>query len=250
MAGKAPTDTPTRPTCSLKRRSRHSRSLRSSRPWSSSTSPPCRRNALAGQGRKTPLVKTSPGCGSVRVSLRACRRAFCDVSEVRMAQVIIISTGPQGDLHDTGRGHPERAERLRAVERGIRGSDAAEAVVAVPGRPARQDELLRVHRADYLESVSSFVAAGGGAIDPDTRVAPGSWEAALLAAGSGLAAVDALERGEGEAAFVAVRPPGHHATPDTAMGFCLINNVAVTAAALADRGERVLIVDWDVHHGN
>ncbi|HET9075709.1 MAG TPA: histone deacetylase [Acidimicrobiales bacterium] len=167
-----------------------------------------------------------------------------------MAQVIIISSGPQADQHDTGRGHPERAQRLLAVERGISSSDAAEALVAVPGRPARREELLRVHTPGHLDSVSSFVAAGGGAIDPDTRVSTGSWDAALLAAGSGLAAVDALERGEGEAAFVAVRPPGHHATADTAMGFCLLNNVAVTAAALADRGERVLIVDWDVHHGN
>ena len=75
-------------------------------------------------------------------------------------------------------------------------------------------------------------------------------DGALLAAGAGLAAVDALERGEGTAAFCAVRPPGHHAEPDRAMGFCLLNNVAVTAAALRDRGQRVLIVDWDAHHGN
>ncbi len=167
-----------------------------------------------------------------------------------MPRVVVVSSGPQADLHDTGRGHPERAERLRAVERGIYRSDAAEALVQVAPRVARPEELLRVHRSDYLDSISGFVAAGGGAVDPDTTVSGGSWEAAVLAAGAGLAAVEALERGEGDAAFVAVRPPGHHATADTAMGFCLINNVAVAAAALAERGERVLIVDWDVHHGN
>ena len=78
----------------------------------------------------------------------------------------------------------------------------------------------------------------------------GSWTAARLAAGAGLTAIEALDRGEGDAAFCAVRPPGHHATPTEAMGFCLISNVAVAAMALADRGERVLIIDYDAHHGN
>ena len=167
-----------------------------------------------------------------------------------MPQVVIITSGPEADGHDTGWGHPERAERMRAVERGLLRCEAHEALVPVPGRRAERHELLRVHRAEYLDSVSGFVSAGGGDLDPDTHVSPGSWDAALMAAGSGLAAVEALERGDADAAFVAIRPPGHHATPDTAMGFCLINNAAVTAAALAERGERVLIVDWDVHHGN
>ena len=82
-------------------------------------------------------------------------------------------------------------------------------------------------------------------IDADTRVSIRSWEAAVLAAGAGVDAVERLDRGEADAAFVAVRPPGHHATPGRAMGFCLLNNVAITAAALAAKGERVLIVDWD-----
>jgi acetoin utilization deacetylase AcuC-like enzyme len=98
--------------------------------------------------------------------------------------------------------------------------------------------------------MAGFIAEGGGKVDADTRVSSGSWDAARLAAGSGLEAVDRMLAGEAASAFVAVRPPGHHATRDRAMGFCLVNNVAVTAAALADRGQRVLIVDWDVHHGN
>src|SRR5206468_11309651 len=84
----------------------------------------------------------------------------------------------------------------------------------------------------------------------DTAASSGSWRAAVLAAGAGPDAVERLDRGEADAAFIAVRPPGHHALAGRAMGFCLINNVAVTASALAARGERVLIVDWDAHHGN
>jgi acetoin utilization deacetylase AcuC-like enzyme len=164
--------------------------------------------------------------------------------------VIVISSGSAGESHDTGRGHPERAERLRAVERGINQVERDGAVQRRPGRRAVREDLLRVHDPGYIDSVSAFIAAGGGSIDADTRVSPGSWDAALLAAGSGLEAVDLLERGDASSAFVAVRPPGHHATSDQAMGFCLINNVAVTAAALAERDQRVLIVDWDVHHGN
>ena len=91
---------------------------------------------------------------------------------------------------------------------------------------------------------------GGGDLDPDTFAAPGSWETGLRAAGAVLDAVDALRVGDCDVAFAAGRPPGHHAVPDRAMGFCLFNNVAVAAAQLADAGERVAIVDWDVHHGN
>ncbi len=167
-----------------------------------------------------------------------------------MQAVIVISSGPAGEAHDTGWGHPERAERLRAVERGVRTIERDGAVERRPGRAATRAELLRVHEAGYIDRIAEFIATGGGAVDADTRVSSGSWDAALLAAGSGLEAADRLQAGEAEAAFVAVRPPGHHATPDQAMGFCLVTNVAVTAAALADRGERVLIVDWDVHHGN
>ena len=164
--------------------------------------------------------------------------------------VLLLTAGPAADLHDTGRGHPERRERIQAVESGIAEAGLAEAVSRRDGRHATPEELLRVHHPEMLARTEQFVARGGGDIDADTHVSSGSWEAALMAAGSGLAAIEMLDRGEGRSAFVSVRPPGHHATVDTAMGFCLINNVAVAAAALAARGERVAIVDWDVHHGN
>jgi acetoin utilization deacetylase AcuC-like enzyme len=107
-----------------------------------------------------------------------------------------------------------------------------------------------VHDPAYLRALESFCEAGGGKLDPDTFARASSWDAARSVAGAGLEAVDALTRGDGEVAFVVARPPGHHALADRAMGFCLLNNVAVAAAVLANRGERVMIVDWDVHHGN
>ena len=93
-------------------------------------------------------------------------------------------------------------------------------------------------------------AGGGGRLDPDTYASPGSFDAARLAAGAGLTAVTALRAGHGDAAFCAVRPPGHHASATESMGFCMISNVAVVAASLADEGERVMVLDYDAHHGN
>ncbi len=118
--------------------------------------------------------------------------------------------------------------------------------------PAAADltELARVHSVAYLEQLAAFSQTGGGDLDPDTYATVDSWTIARQAAGAGLAAVDALRRADEGLAFVAVRPPGHHALRHRAMGFCLLNNIAVTAAALTAVGERVLIVDWDVHHGN
>ncbi len=153
--------------------------------------------------------------------------------------------------HDPGPGHPERVQRLRAVAEGL---DAA-GVLNDPSnrlepRAATLEELERVHPREYLDRLVAMSGGGGGHLDADTTVGTDSWEAACHAAGAGLAAVDALRAGRASTAFCAVRPPGHHAVPARGMGFCLLNNIAITAAALRAAGERVLIVDWDAHHGN
>jgi len=122
--------------------------------------------------------------------------------------------------------------------------------VVVPSRPAERHELARVHDGWHLDDLARLSQEGGGSIDGDTYATPESWEIATRAAGAGLVAVDGLRAGRADLALVVARPPGHHALADRSMGFCLLNNVAVAAAALADLGERVLIVDWDVHHGN
>ncbi|HEX2154162.1 MAG TPA: histone deacetylase [Acidimicrobiia bacterium] len=157
-------------------------------------------------------------------------------------------THPSGFEHDAGFLHPERPARLRAVMEGIqRAGVALEEVDATPIDP---DDLAIVHDPAYVDAIRRLCAAGGGDLDPDTRASPETWPAALAAAGAGSTAVSRLENGFDGPAMVSVRPPGHHALRDRAMGFCIFNNVAVTAARLRDRGERVAIVDWDVHHGN
>jgi acetoin utilization deacetylase AcuC-like enzyme len=164
--------------------------------------------------------------------------------------MLLVASDPAFEQHDTGPGHPERARRLEAVLRAPGAAGLTDAVRFLDPREATPDELSRVHPADYLEALERFCAEGGGDIDGDTRASIGSWRAGKLAAGAGLAAVEALRRGEGVAAFLAVRPPGHHALASRPMGFCLVNNIAVVAANLAEQGERVLVLDWDAHHGN
>ena len=154
--------------------------------------------------------------------------------------------------HDTGPGHPERAERLSAVHAILDGPDFAALERRSPPR-AEADALGRVHRDEYVRGVLDTVPASGYArLDPDTVVSPGSGEAALRAAGAVVAAVGAVAAGEAKNAFCAVRPPGHHAEPGRAMGFCLFNNVAVGAAHARDQHglRRIAVVDFDVHHGN
>lgn len=163
---------------------------------------------------------------------------------------VLVETHPAFAAHDAGPGHPEGPARLAATLAGIDGLGLGEQVVRVEPRAATRAELARVHEPGFVDALERFCADGGGQIDSDTRAGPGSWEAAVLAAGAGLDAAERLVDGQAEAAFCVVRPPGHHATPRRAMGFCLLNSVAVCAASLAAGGERVVIVDWDAHHGN
>jgi acetoin utilization deacetylase AcuC-like enzyme len=163
--------------------------------------------------------------------------------------MLILVTDPAAGNHVAGPHHPESPQRLTAVLAGAGAPEIRDAIVTVEPRAASRDEVAAVHGPALL-SLLDRVDGTHAQLDPDTAVSPQSVAIAMRAAGAGLTAVAALEAGEGEAAFCAVRPPGHHATPDRSMGFCLVNNVAVTAAALVARGERVVIADFDAHHGN
>jgi acetoin utilization deacetylase AcuC-like enzyme len=148
-------------------------------------------------------------------------------------------------------GHPERPDRIRALEASMSGAGWFGCVVEDAPRVAR-DVLLGVHPASHVNAIQELCEAGGGAIDADTFAVPATFEAASRAAGGAVALVDALLGDEADFGVSALRPPGHHAERDRAMGFCFFNNVAVAArhAVSAHGLERVLIVDWDVHHGN
>jgi acetoin utilization deacetylase AcuC-like enzyme len=149
-------------------------------------------------------------------------------------------------------GHPENANRLRAIVAHLKSSGMLAQLEDVPIRDATPDDLALVHAPALIDQVAAVAASGGQHwLDVDTYVVDRSYEAALRSAGGVLTAVDAVLEADIESAFCLVRPPGHHATPTRAMGFCLFNNVAVAAAhALAQGLERVAIVDFDVHHGN
>ncbi|MEM6731397.1 MAG: histone deacetylase [Myxococcota bacterium] len=146
-------------------------------------------------------------------------------------------------------GHPERRARLEAVGRAIRATEGLHPLETVR---ATDDQLVAVHPKSHLERVTQVAADGGGSFDPDTYVTPASDDVARLAAGSLCHAVDAVVRDEIDTAWSFVRPPGHHATADVPMGFCLYNSVAIAArhAQRAHGVSRVLVLDWDVHHGN
>jgi len=155
--------------------------------------------------------------------------------------------------HDTGVGHPERPERIESVIGRLRACGAWSELARLEANECSTGALARVHDAAYVERVRADVSRGARVLDEgDTRVSADSWRAALGSAGGALDAVTRVWRGEWRNAFVATRPPGHHAEHAEAMGFCVFNNVAVAAAHLIEElgVERVAIVDWDVHHGN
>lgn len=155
--------------------------------------------------------------------------------------------------HDTGWGHPEHVGRIRAIPRALRDDpDLFQALQHIEARHAQTEELALAHDRSYIRSVQRVVEVGGGSLDADTVASEGSWDAATAAAGAVLDAVDLAVKGTAVRSFCAVRPPGHHALRDRAMGFCLFGSVAIGARyGRARHGlERVLIVDWDVHHGN
>ncbi len=154
--------------------------------------------------------------------------------------------------HLTPPGHPERPDRLRAVAEAL-DDDAFDGLERVTPQPADPAVFALAHPQSYLDRVrSSIPETGLASIDADTSASPKSWEAVQYAVGAALEAVDAVFEDGADNAFVAARPPGHHAEKTTAMGFCLVNNIAIAARYAQEKygAERVAIVDWDVHHGN
>ena len=151
-------------------------------------------------------------------------------------------------------GHPERPERLVAVSAGVADGarEASVELLTATAEPIGDPILTLVHRTAHVAALDALEARGGGWLDPDTYVGPGSMLAARLAAGASVAAAQAVAREEVEVAFAVVRPPGHHAGAERAAGFCVFNNVALAVAALRAEGlaRRVAVLDWDVHHGD
>ena len=176
------------------------------------------------------------------------RGFLCDTSQVTTALI-------SNDIflkHDTGPGHPETPGRYNAVMDSLRADirlwDSLEKIEA---REASKGLIQAAHTRDHFKTVENAFAEGREALDNDTMISMRSFEAAMFAAGGVCGAIDAVVQGEAENAFVAVRPPGHHATAEYAMGFCLFNNVAVGSKYAINcykDVERVAIVDWDVHH--
>jgi acetoin utilization deacetylase AcuC-like enzyme len=155
--------------------------------------------------------------------------------------------------HDTGPGHPESPARYTAVMDALQRAGLLDRLLRLEPRAVTRDDLLLAHDAAYLRRAEEDILAGFSQLSTgDTTICEDSWEVARLGVGGALAAVDAVMAGQATNAFCAIRPPGHHATPDRGMGFCILNNVAIAARHAQRRHGigRALIVDWDVHHGN
>ncbi len=154
--------------------------------------------------------------------------------------------------HDNGPGHPERPERLQAAMRVMEKTGLIDKVDVVSPRDATEREIELVHPVRHIAKVKEVAEAGGGWLDPDTHVGPRSYDAALRSAGAALEGIERILSGAADNAFCLVRPPGHHATADRGMGFCLFNNNAIASRfALEEFGiSRIFIIDWDAHHGN
>ncbi len=176
---------------------------------------------------------------------------FC-LARASAAPTLLVAPAPDAPAHDPGPGQPDRTERLAAVLTALN-HDLFRFAARAEAPPASDSALLRAHDAAYLSRLKSASPKDGYAsLAPDAIMSPGSYDAALKAAGGAVLAVERVMRREARNAFVASRPPGHHALPHDAMGFCFLNNAAIAARhALAVHGaERVAIIDFDVHHGN
>ncbi|HEU5115533.1 MAG TPA: histone deacetylase, partial [Isosphaeraceae bacterium] len=166
--------------------------------------------------------------------------------------MVLIYTDPAMLTHEPPARHPEKPERLAAILRHLKRTGLSESCPRGTVREATDAELLRVHDAHHIEQIHQAVLRGAGQVEADTWVSSGSERAARLAAGSAIEAVEAVVSGDHNRAFCAVRPPGHHARPNSPMGFCLFGTVSVAAAHAVEKLDlnRVLVVDFDVHHGN
>ncbi|MFT7667467.1 MAG: acetoin utilization deacetylase AcuC-like enzyme [Planctomycetota bacterium] len=171
---------------------------------------------------------------------------------VKISKQTGFVTSPAFLEHDTGPAHPERAARLQAVHERLESAGLFDELETLQAAPADLSWIDRVHDAQHASGIQSAIQEGETSFDTDTLVSSGSWDAALRAVGGTLQACDKIMCGEWANAFVASRPPGHHAESNKAMGYCLFNNVVIAARYLQEKHgiERVAILDWDVHHGN
>ncbi|MCF6147915.1 MAG: histone deacetylase [Candidatus Kuenenia sp.] len=154
--------------------------------------------------------------------------------------------------HNTGIGHPENARRVENTIRYLESNSFLNLLTIKKPRAASQEEISLIHPKTYIQTIKQIADSGGGWLDGDTAVSDASYNVALYSAGAALTAIDLIMEGTVKNAFCLVRPPGHHATPKRGMGFCLFNNVAIAAKYIQTnyKRERILIIDWDVHHGN